>query len=162
MKVDHILMKQSKFTCKTFHIKASESFLGLFLLCVLIFSPGCTMTSVNQNESGLEFKNSELPDQLELQERTQIIDVKPDKLNDHSQDQQSDKTSLNEDILDLISYELNLNHHEKEPAVKYQIDWLLSNPVYLKTYCKSLSHISITFIKKLNKMTSHRSLHYFQ
>ena len=132
MKVEHIFMKQSKFTCKTSHIKASRSFLGLFLLCVLIFSPGCTMTSVNQNESDSEFKNSEFPDQLELQEKTQIIDVEPDKLNDHSQDQQSDKTPLNEDILDLISYELNLNHHEKEPAVKYQIDWLLSNPVYLK------------------------------
>ena len=95
MKVEHIFMKQSKFTCKTFHIKASRSFLGLFLLCVLIFSNGCTITSMDQNES-----DSEFPDQLELQEKTQIIDVEPDKLNDHSQNQQSDKTPLNEDILD--------------------------------------------------------------
>ena len=49
-------MKQSKFTCKTYHIKASRSFLGLFLLCVLIFSNGCTITSMDQNES-----DSELP-----------------------------------------------------------------------------------------------------
>ena len=59
---------------------------------------------MDQNESDSEFKNSEFPDQLELQKKTQIIDVEPDKLNDHSQNQQSDKTPLNVDILDLISY----------------------------------------------------------
>ena len=126
-------MKQSKFTCKTLHIKASRSFLGLFLLYVLIFSPGCTMTPVNQNEADSKFKNSEFLGQLELQEKTQIIDVELNKLTDHSQDQPNDKTLLSEDILDLISYELNLNHHEKELAVRYQIDWLLSNPEYLKS-----------------------------
>ena len=44
-----------------------RSFLGLFLLCVLIFSNGCTITSMDQNESDSEFKNSEFPDQFELQ-----------------------------------------------------------------------------------------------
>ena len=63
------------------------------------------MTSVNQNESDSEFKNSEFPDQSELQDKINIIDVEPDKLNDHSQDQQSDKTPLKEDNLDLNSHE---------------------------------------------------------
>ena len=120
------------------------------------------MTSVNQNESDSEFKNSEFPDQSELQEKINIIDVEPDKLNDHSQDQQSDKTPLNEDILDLISHELNLNHHEKEPAVKYQIDWLLSNPVYLKNVLQKSEPYIHYIHKKIKQNDFPSERHYFQ
>ncbi len=42
------------------------------------------MTSVNQNESDSEFKNSEFLGQLELQEKTQIIDLELNKLTVHS------------------------------------------------------------------------------